>query len=88
MKNKRISVWDLIPEKQYLITNEGDIFEDEYDYLESIASEYLGIKDNLEDWQNMMLEENTEWKTGEEILREVLGVKKGRQYETKRNKNN
>ena len=78
MKNKRISVWDLIPEKQYLITNEGDIFEDEYDYLESIASEYLGIKDNLEDWQNMMLEENTEWKTGEEILREVLGVKKGR----------
>ena len=71
MFDKRLELYQLDLSKRYLLANEKDIFEDEYDYLESISSEYLGIKDNIEEWENQMLEENTEWLTGEEIGRRL-----------------
>ncbi len=76
MFNKALSLYQLNLGKNYLVTTEGLIYEDEYDYLESISSEYCGIKDNLEEWENQMLEENTEWKLGKEIIEEMKEGKK------------
>ena len=69
MFNKVLNLNELRLDKLYLFTNDFEIYEDEYDYLESLHTEdYSGIKDNIENLENQMLEENTEWLTGEEII--------------------
>lgn len=71
ISSKRVNPYEVEENRMYLVTTDFEIYEDEYDYLESIHNEYLGIKDNIEEWENQMLEENTEWFTGEEIIRRL-----------------
>lgn len=78
MESKALALWQLNLNKPYLVTTDGLIYEDEYDYLESINTEFYGIKDDIEDWENQMLEENTEWLTGLEILKSKTNEMKER----------
>ena len=66
---------ELEDNKTYIVDSEGIIHNDEYDFFKNLHKDYQGIKDDIEKWEQEMLEE-AEQKTGKEIKEKYRKWKK------------